>query len=243
MIGNGPPTLLLPKGHRVVHLPEQFKYFDRFMVITWGHDPVVVSHSNLLLTINDALSHGPILVICYGEMDEGAQVIHIPFNDSTHPLFNHPSVVKLHEKLGLKHFSGYITLLNPYNNPNVTEDYDEWLVLDLHYGIPLFDNKLNHNILNLFRENNQGTYENLQQMLEKNRKLSVDLLDFIQKYQNLDIVDQQTSSALVTSQSEGYLIHSIAKKSNKTYGTSVVIHPTQCLLFQNGTIQIYDEFC
>ena len=116
LLGDGPCSLLIPRGSRLTRLPETFKYFDKFMIITWGHDPIISSHSNLLITLNDALSHGPLLVSCYSECEDGAQTINISFNDDTHPLFSHPLVKKLHEKLDLKHFIGYITLLNPFKN-------------------------------------------------------------------------------------------------------------------------------
>ncbi len=48
LTGDGPVSLLLPKGHRLNSLPEAFLSYDKFMVITWGHDPVIVLHSNLL---------------------------------------------------------------------------------------------------------------------------------------------------------------------------------------------------
>ena len=49
LTGDGPfASLLLPKGHRLNALPEKFFYFDKFMIITWGHDPIIVPHSNLL---------------------------------------------------------------------------------------------------------------------------------------------------------------------------------------------------
>ncbi len=48
LTGNGPVSLLLPKGYRLNSLPESFLLFDKFMVITWGHDPVFIPHYNLL---------------------------------------------------------------------------------------------------------------------------------------------------------------------------------------------------
>ena len=48
LTGDGPVSLLLPKGYRLNSLPEKFLYFDKFMIITWGHDPIIVPHSNLL---------------------------------------------------------------------------------------------------------------------------------------------------------------------------------------------------
>ncbi len=36
--------------------------YSRVVVTTWGHDPTVVLVSNLLLTVNDALTHSAVLV-------------------------------------------------------------------------------------------------------------------------------------------------------------------------------------
>ena len=36
--------------------------FERLMITTWGHDPGIVSVSNVLLALNDALSHSAVLV-------------------------------------------------------------------------------------------------------------------------------------------------------------------------------------
>ena len=36
--------------------------YDRLLVTTWGHDPAVILTSNILLTLNDALSHSAVLI-------------------------------------------------------------------------------------------------------------------------------------------------------------------------------------
>ncbi len=36
--------------------------YDKLLVTTWGHDPGVIPTSNILLTLNDALSHSAVLV-------------------------------------------------------------------------------------------------------------------------------------------------------------------------------------
>ena len=181
---------------------------------------------------------------CYGESEEGARTLNIPFNDSTHPLFQHPSVQILHEKLNLKHFSGYITLLNPYNTLSMDKEYkeafEEWHILDLHYGIPLFDNKLNLNILSLFKENNLGTYDNLNAMLQVNRRLSLELIHFIQKYQTISVVDKNFVDAS-TQQADSYLIPVLVNKSKKSGQSRVVIYPTQCILFEDKQIKIVSD--
>lgn len=158
LTGNGPCSVLIPKGHLLSSLPKKFLNYDKFMITTWGHDPIFTYHSNLLITLNDAIVHGPILVECYGETEDGARTINVPFNDNTHPLFEHPTVKALHEKLSLEYFSGYITLLNPYNSLELTENHEfkenleDWVLLDVRFGIPLFENKLNLNILSLLKE-------------------------------------------------------------------------------------------
>ena len=39
-----------------------FQNYDRLLVTTWGHDPAVILTSNILLTLNDALSHSAVLI-------------------------------------------------------------------------------------------------------------------------------------------------------------------------------------
>ena len=265
LIKDGPFSIFLPKGYRLNHLPDSFKYYDKFMIITWGHDPIISTHFNLLLTLNDSLSHGPIMVQCYAENDEGGQLVNFAFNDTTHPLFYHPSVQKLHEKLCLKHFIGYITLLNPYQstelNLNEKADFDEWTFLDLRYGIPLFDTELNHKILGQIKEASLGCYDNLNSMLELSRKLSLELVDFIQSHQNIDIVDksflnkqQVLNNVNITSNGgnsnsvnshlfsdvNSYLItqYNNSKTIKKSNQANVVLYPTQCVLFENGEIKV-----
>ncbi|CAF0803047.1 unnamed protein product [Brachionus calyciflorus] len=238
LIGDGPGSLLLPKGYRLTMLPKYFKSYEKFLIVTWGHDPIVASHSNLLIVLNDALTHGPILVQCYSDSEDGSQTIHIAFNDTTHPLYQHPSVQKLHEKLSLKNFAGYITMLNPYSlsENGDANNYDDWIFLDLRYGIPLFDNKLNLNILSLLKENNLGCLNNLNSMLEVNRRISLELIDFIQKNQSINIMED--CQALNSDKQNEYFIQSLNNKAlNRKTNQSVVLYPTQCILF-DGTIQI-----
>ncbi len=290
LIEDGPSSLFIPKGHRLTHLPGSFKYFDRFMVITWGHDPIISTHFNILITLNEALSHGPILVQCYStENDEGGHIVNMAFNDNSHPLFNHPSVVKLHDKLGLKHFIGYISLVNTENSSFENEkelNFDEWTFLDLRFGLPLFDSNLNNVILNQIKYSNLACLENLQKSLELNRKLSLNLIDFIQRNQLVDIVDKsflknqsensnstsgnmqkknfnllkesenqassisgaEHSSLNITNNINSHLFSDLnsylishynnCKTIKKSSQSNVVLYPTQCVLFQNGKIEL-----
>ena len=62
LTGCGPASLLLVKGTKLRRLPKIFLEYDRLLVTTWGHDPGVIATSNILLTLNDALSHSAVFV-------------------------------------------------------------------------------------------------------------------------------------------------------------------------------------
>ena len=81
-LGTGPHSILLSRGTRLRKLPAVLKvtttahdglqcmyYFcvcwqgyHRVLVTSWGHDPTSVYVSNLLLTVNDALTHSAVLI-------------------------------------------------------------------------------------------------------------------------------------------------------------------------------------
>ena len=111
-------------------------------------------------------------------------------------------------------------------------------------------------------------------MLELNRKLSLELIDFIQRHQTIDIVDKSFltlnrqpnsigSMSSVNSSSvaaanlqvntnninnhlfadvNSYLItlYNGSKTIKKSSQSNVVLYPTQCVLFENGTIKVRD---
>ncbi|KAG8133931.1 hypothetical protein E2320_011684, partial [Naja naja] len=63
--------------------------YDRLLITSWGHDPGVVPTSNVLTMLNDALTHSAVLI------------------------------QMLREKMDLQHFCGYITMLNPFRDPEL----------------------------------------------------------------------------------------------------------------------------
>ena len=107
--------------------------FTRVLVTTWGHDPTSVVVSNLLLTVNDALTHSAVLVQvraspltpshphtltvpqAHGWREDGEEEwIAFPFDQtdqSASSLLDHPRLRRLQEKVDLTHTCGYITLL------------------------------------------------------------------------------------------------------------------------------------
>lgn len=179
----------------------------------------------------------------------------MPFNDTTHAFYKHPSVLKLHEQLKLEHYAGYVSLINPYKDTafsSSTLDFADWVLFDVRFGIPLFDRELNKRILALFKERKQGRLSNLRRMLEANRALALRLVDFIQTYQTISVLDeqqpqqpqqQQQPSASTNGADGEYLIRRHAASLNPTKKNAVasgmVIFPTQCVLFMDGRTSVY----
>lgn len=214
---NGPESLLLPRGYRLKSLPNTFRQYDRFLITTWGHDSFVCSQSNVLITLNDALTHSPVLVQAYGLNGIDSQLVHVPFNDDTSPYFNHPTIRILHENLGLKHFVGYFTFLS-------LTDADKWILFDVRFGIPLFDNKLNLNILNLIKENELFTRASLDKMVFFTNKLTFSLLEYIQNNQIVGIFGDEQD---------------LIKEGSDLSSMQTILNPTQCVLFNGNQISVY----
>ncbi|XP_064626178.1 protein FAM91A1-like isoform X2 [Lineus longissimus] len=114
LTGCGPPSLLLMKGTRLRRLPEMFQEYDRLLITTWGHDPGIIPTSNILLTLNDALSHSALLIQAHGWQSDG-ETIHVPFplqaKDENDTKVNHGAIQKLSQSLDLKNTCGFVTLL------------------------------------------------------------------------------------------------------------------------------------
>jgi hypothetical protein len=250
LISSGPVSLLMPKQHRIAQMPRAFREYEKFTLFTWGHDPNSIYRANLSQALREVLSHGPILLQCHSKTEDSAESVNVAFNDQTSPFFMHPSVQCLHEKLSLQHYSGYISLIKQSSTQVKEEEkegeneaesgvqvcFNEWIVADLRFGIPLFDKQLNAKILNLFQANKLGCLSNLKRMLESNRKLTLRFIHFVQKYQNVSIMDDGSSS----------LANSDKKVTNKNKTTvsplnMMHIQPTQCILFENGKTSIFKE--
>lgn len=119
--GYGPPSLLLSKGTRLRKLPDAFLAYDRLLITSWGHDPGVVPTSNVLVMLNDALTHSAVLIQGHGIHGMG-ETAHVPFpfdeaelqgDFSSLNMGAHKALKVLRERIDLEHFCGYITMLNP----------------------------------------------------------------------------------------------------------------------------------
>lgn len=166
------------------------------------------------------------------------------FNDTEHVFYKHPSVIKLHEHLKLEHFSGYISLINPYKDTQSSDnpDFTDWILFDVRFGIPLFDRTLNKRILALFQANKLGRASNLRRMLDANRALALRLIDFIQAHQTVSVLDERANSSGVHHDDE-YLIRrhnaSLSPLKKNTVASGMVIYPTQCVMFLDGHTSVH----
>ncbi|XP_014670836.1 PREDICTED: protein FAM91A1-like [Priapulus caudatus] len=128
LTGCGPPSLLLVKGTRLSKLPKIFQDYDRLLITVWGHDPSVVSTANVLLTLNDALSHSAVLMQVHGHVADG-ETVFIPFpidnsvkeaEFSKKSMHTHRSIRKLCEELQLEHTCGFISMLCTGRSANLS---------------------------------------------------------------------------------------------------------------------------
>ncbi|XP_046875230.1 protein FAM91A1 isoform X2 [Hypomesus transpacificus] len=234
--GQGPPSLLLSKGSRLRKLPDIFQVYDRLLITSWGHDPGVVSTSNVLAMLNDALTHSAVLIQGHGIQGHG-DTIHIPFpfdqddlkgEYSTSNMCVHKALLTLREQVDLEHQCGYVTMLNPNNRHRrrgsdandcrgdthlgggfdtngstesfelVTEENgegkgkgsegsfseDEWVPLELCFGMPLFSSELNRKVCRKIASHKLCGRDSLQELLYSSRKLSLKVLSFVQSFQD-----------------------------------------------------------
>ncbi|XP_003968984.1 protein FAM91A1 isoform X1 [Takifugu rubripes] len=234
--GQGPPSLLLSKGSRLRKLPEIFQVYDRLLITSWGHDPGVVPTSNVMMMLNDALTHSAVLIQGHGVHGHG-ETVHIafPFDEedlksefSYSNMCTHKALQKLKEHVDLKRQCGYVTMLSSHNRHRrrpsdstecrgdthlgggidtngstesfelVTEDNngegkaktetpsseDEWVPLELCFGMPLFSSELNRKVCRKIAAHKLCSSESLQELLHSSRRLSLRVLSFVQSFQD-----------------------------------------------------------
>ncbi|CAH1253642.1 FAM91A1 [Branchiostoma lanceolatum] len=292
--GCGPPTLLLVRGTRLRRLPSVFQEYDRLLITTWGHDPGVVATSNVLLTLNDALTHSAVLIQAHGLYTDGeTEYVPFPLEDagdkvlfSRNMMQAHYAVQKLSSQLDLSHTCGYVTMLktgkthrpssqvitmptqqgqnatdgqkegssngensgdsfvmvnrdtlsldvsSPLRNSGrkegQTEETEaEWVMLDMFYGIPLFNGELNTRVCERMAAQGLCRLESLGELLHSSRKLVLQLLDFISENQDLPIVPEQGGDGLAP----------VGGTTSQDHGVPL---PTRNLLFHEGKLAMWD---
>lgn len=84
-----------------------------------------------------------------------------------------------------------------------------------------------------------GSLENLNKMQQANKQLTLDLLEFIQQYQKINIFDKTFFE--IPNHREDYLLSGLVNKNKKNFQPSIIIKPTQCVLFESNEIKLLDE--
>ena len=222
--GCGPVSFLLAKGTRLLHLPPELYPYERLMITTWGHESTIVNTSNVLMALNEALSHSAVLLQAYSKRNE-AEIVYVTFpfdkpgtdqNDSNHvdeeapkklDLVNHPALTKLSNFVDFEHSCGYVTFINcskqysdrqdespPICSSNVDIDsFDDWKLLDMYLGVPLFSTEVNKHTCDLLLSRNLCTEKSLIALTDSHRRLVLFLLDFISEYQVVPLAEDDYS--------------------------------------------------
>ncbi|CAI8043415.1 Protein FAM91A1 [Geodia barretti] len=299
-LGSGPHSILLSRGTRLRRLPSVLKGYHRVLVTSWGHDPTSVYVSNLLLTVNDALTHSAVLIQATGWREDG-RVEHVPFpfdRDEEVPipeddLLNHPCLSRLEAQVDLAHTCGYLSMLrtgapcvngggkgkkrpdrhhsssNHQQKAEISEflqdlrqlgiggdpasptpdtpthpapppaEYptpeqpgssgvtpvqerlgQEWVPLELSFGVPLFEQQANRAVCDKILERVLFTCDSLHRQTQANRLLALDLLNFISLHTDTGVT---TDPAHFLEEHNG----------------SPVAMPTRNLIFHNGTLETF----
>ncbi|XP_071837437.1 protein FAM91A1-like isoform X2 [Apostichopus japonicus] len=66
----------------------------------------------------------------------------------------------------------------------------EWMLLDLSFGIPLFNDALNKDVCNRMATHRLSQRDNLQELLHSSRRLTLELLKFISEHQDLPVAPE-----------------------------------------------------
>jgi len=247
LCGQGPPSLLIPKGYKMRCLPHPLSSSTTLLVTTWGHEATEVPTLGALSMLQDALLHSPVLLQLFSSHQQKAQTKHVafPLQGDLGKHFHHV-LRQLGERVDLTHTCGYITLVNfPRKHEKLTtqdisscnpkplerqgspagEDLDsstaqlleeeidnidspmageptkkakrptnlklsvettqdmveEWKLLDISYGVPLFDTELNAEITDRIVKGGLVTEESLASLSGDCEQLKDGLLEFIKE--------------------------------------------------------------
>uniref|UniRef100_A0A1I8H1S7 Protein FAM91A1 n=1 Tax=Macrostomum lignano TaxID=282301 RepID=A0A1I8H1S7_9PLAT len=167
LTGCGPPSLLLAKGTRLSKLPKQLRRFHTFLVTAWGHDPSETPASNLLATVNDALTISAVLVQGYAS---DCKQTNVPFPTP---------IVELPGDQGALISSANAATSRCYVN---LPPSNGCTLLDLHFGVPLFDSGVTAAVCQGLIERELLSERNKAPLLRANRALTLSLLDFIAEW-------------------------------------------------------------
>ncbi|XP_049846407.1 protein FAM91A1 isoform X1 [Schistocerca gregaria] len=104
---------------------------------------------------------------------------------------------------------------------NISTDINRWTLLECSFGIPLFNQEINREICKNILHYKLYQEDSLRQLTHSSRKLCLNLLDFIAKFQELPVLQEELSNIY-----------------NKQL--SNVVLPTRNLLFIGGELRTWD---
>jgi len=107
--------------------------------------------------------------------------------DPLYPKNLHGMLKLLEEKLGLASTCGYLRMIR-LGRPSEDEVADHWVPLDIHFGIPLFDQNLNKIICDRIQTSNLFDSTHLRTHSMNSRALALRLLHFIASHQDRSMV-------------------------------------------------------
>jgi hypothetical protein len=134
--GFGPPSLLLPRGRRLIQWPRQlFAGFRQLLITSMGKDSLVIDVGNAIELINEQLTQQPVLVQAYAdqntffnsvratsELDDERPsnelaFVALPLIESTveneqSDLISHPAMRNLQKIVDLRHTCGFVRLVS-----------------------------------------------------------------------------------------------------------------------------------
>ncbi|VDM20176.1 unnamed protein product [Hydatigera taeniaeformis] len=124
----GMPSLLLCRGAHVTKLPLSLSRFSRFLVTSWGHEPVLMDIYGLFYSVNDLTLNFPVLIQAYDDRDNSS-----PLHQHFLPMPISPDFLKrinnkldwlerLSKSVDITSFIGYLSLLLPDGKSEVDNE-------------------------------------------------------------------------------------------------------------------------
>eukprot|EP00108_Taenia_solium_P011334 TsM_000733600 transcript=TsM_000733600 gene=TsM_000733600 len=113
------PSLLLCRGTHVTRLPPPLSGFSKFLVTSWGHDPVLMDIYGLFYSINDLTINFPVLIQAYDDRDNNPPLhqhfLPMPISSDFLERMNHKLVWlgRLSKSIDVTSLVGYLSLLFP----------------------------------------------------------------------------------------------------------------------------------
>mmetsp|Transcript_43609 Transcript_43609/g.70821 ORF Transcript_43609/g.70821 Transcript_43609/m.70821 type:complete len:489 (+) Transcript_43609:784-2250(+) len=196
---SGPPSVVFVKGSRVRRIPVMLPNSGQAMLSPWeaSMEPSRVDMRTVLANVNESLLSSPVLLQACGPKRTVDILFPLPSIHSTDQavtkvencqsgcseqiqyseadMHKHPTVCKIVQDLKLGCSLGFIRL---------AKWQEDWVPLEVHFGLPLFKDDMNQQALQAIRDHSLCSEKSLHTHRENMQQLTSELTDFIQKYQN-----------------------------------------------------------